>query len=334
MKVSWPGHSAAWNAGQKPSYYDTGPLLVQPSYILCALLNYSCEHLLHSSHTSTGYRSKREACDVCVCAQMCVTVSRTTTLHPEPGHTHWESGGVTWTSRSVLLSAEPPARGSPHTPAPGTAEQAGEHTHTHTQCQPGIISRMKANYNAFSCYLCISYLRVFKGVHDEYGESQAEDVRQEAGVEVRSCVLLQTERGGRAEDKSVTIRSTSSWNQTQPNQGLYLTSKRRSRAMKIPDRNNHSDERFTSDTSESSQPQVFLTHLPGMTMSPSPSMAKLLAPRPLSSRSCGNTTEGTEEWGWTGEYRNLYTRVSTPSDKINLSTGFSFIEAKLQNSHL
>lgn len=44
----------------------------------------------------------------------------------------------------------------------------------------------------------------------------------------------------------------------------YLTSKRSSRAMKMP----------------------------GMTMSPRPSMAKLLAARPFSSRSWGNTTEG------------------------------------------
>lgn len=48
--------------------------------------------------------------------------------------------------------------------------------------------------------------------------------------------------------------------------GCYLTSKRSSRAMKIP----------------------------GMTMSPRPSMAKLLASRPLSSRSWGNTTAGGE----------------------------------------
>ncbi len=36
------------------------------------------------------------------------------------------------------------------------------------------------------------YLSVFKGVHNEYGKTQAEDVSQETGVEVRSCVLLQT----------------------------------------------------------------------------------------------------------------------------------------------
>lgn len=30
--------------------------------------------------------------------------------------------------------------------------------------------------------------------------------------------------------------------------------------------------------------------MPGMTMSPRPNMAKLLAPIPFSSRSCGNTT--------------------------------------------
>jgi len=33
---------------------------------------------------------------------------------------------------------------------------------------------------------------MFEGVHDEDGESQAKDVGQEAGVEIRPAVLLQT----------------------------------------------------------------------------------------------------------------------------------------------
>lgn len=54
------------------------------------------------------------------------------------------------------------------------------------------------------------YLSMFKGVHDEYGKTQAEDVSQEAGVEVSSCVLLQTERKTRRQQKSMKIKSTSS----------------------------------------------------------------------------------------------------------------------------
>lgn len=66
----------------------------------------------------------------------------------------------------------------------------------------------------------------------------------------------------------------------------YLTSKRSSRAMKMP----------------------------GMTMSPRPSMAKLLAPSPFSNRSWGKTTEGKHPSVFTGTNgkspRNILTSVS------------------------
>lgn len=81
------------------------------------------------------------------------------------------------------------------------------------------------------------------------------------------------------------------------NEELYLTSKRRSRAMKIPERNDHSHERslqimiiLLSKTNKSKVSEILFVYLPGMTMSPSPSMAKLLASKPFSSKSCGKTT--------------------------------------------
>ena len=37
-------------------------------------------------------------------------------------------------------------------------------------------------------------------------------------------------------------------------------------------------------------------NMPGMTMSPRPSMAKLLAASPFSSKSCGNTTTAAHSW--------------------------------------
>lgn len=39
------------------------------------------------------------------------------------------------------------------------------------------------------------YLCVLEGVHDEDGEAQSKDVGKEAGVEIRSAVLLQTAGG-------------------------------------------------------------------------------------------------------------------------------------------
>ena len=43
---------------------------------------------------------------------------------------------------------------------------------------------------------------MFEGVHDEDGQSQAEDVGQEASVEIRPAVLLQT--GERERDRLTT----------------------------------------------------------------------------------------------------------------------------------
>lgn len=40
-----------------------------------------------------------------------------------------------------------------------------------------------------------TYLCVLEGVHDEDGEAQSKDVGKEAGVEIRSAVLLQTAWG-------------------------------------------------------------------------------------------------------------------------------------------
>lgn len=91
------------------------------------------------------------------------------------------------------------------------------------------------------------YLCVLEGVHDEDGEAQSKDVGKEAGVEIRSAVLLQTAGGGKDSKRySSALRS----NRRQGGgRSTDLTSKRRSKAMKIP----------------------------GMTMSPRPSMAKLFA---------------------------------------------------------
>lgn len=92
-----------------------------------------------------------------------------------------------------------------------------------------------------------TYLCVLEGVHDEDGEAQSKDVGKEAGVEIRSAVLLQTAGGGKDSKRySSALRS----NRRQGGgRSTDLTSKRRSKAMKIP----------------------------GMTMSPRPSMAKLFA---------------------------------------------------------
>lgn len=92
--------------------------------------------------------------------------------------------------------------------------------------------------------------------------------------------------------------------------------------MKIPNRN-HSHERslqimnmLLSKTNKSKVSEILFVYLPGMTMSPSPSMAKLLASKPFSSKSCGKTTRRKRRAGM--NCGSLTQRVLFLEEEVNI----------------